>query len=59
MHLTTKSLEDPESGEVWWGGAGSWGHPCSCEDGQRKYGMWYSQRVDEEEDKIWTVKMTK
>jgi hypothetical protein len=26
------------------------------EKGRRRYGMWNSQRVDQEGDKIWTVK---
>jgi hypothetical protein len=29
------------------------------EDGQRRYGMWNSQRMDQERDKIWSVKKKK
>ena len=48
MHLTIKRLEASVSVEVWWGG------DIGDEGGEE---VWYvSQRVDQEEDKIWSVK---
>jgi len=32
------------------------GRSDEVEDVRRRYGMWNSQRADQEEDKIWTVK---
>ena len=52
MHLTLKRLEAPGSLVVRWGGG--WKHPCK--DREKRYGMWNSQRVDQEWDKIWTEK---
>jgi hypothetical protein len=57
MHLTLKKLEIPGSGKVWWGRRKGLGRPYG--DGVGKYGMWNSQRVDQEEDKIWNVKKQK
>jgi hypothetical protein len=53
MYLSLKRLEAPGSGEVWWGGSRGWGHPLGDGGG---YGMWNSQRADQEGDKDWTVK---
>jgi hypothetical protein len=55
MHLTLKRLEDPGSGEVWWGGSRGWRHPHGYREG-RRYGMWNSQRIDWEGDQIWILK---
>ena len=33
-----------------------WGHPLGDGD-ERSYGMWNSQRMDQECDKVWTVKL--
>lgn len=33
-----------------------WGHPCGDGGGVRRYGMWNSQWVDQEGDKISSVK---
>jgi hypothetical protein len=48
IHLSLKRMEAPWSGEVWWGRDGGWA-------GGRN-GMWNSQRVDQEGNKIWSVK---
>jgi len=56
MDLTLKRLEAPGSLEVWLG-RGGWGHPLG--DRGWGYGMWNSQRVDWEGDKIWSVKKKK
>jgi hypothetical protein len=51
MHLILKRLEAPGSLEVWLCGVSRMG------DGdkgvERRYGMWNSQRVDWEGNKIW------
>jgi hypothetical protein len=54
MHLTFERLGAPGSGEVWWNGVG--GGDVLLETGGRRYGIWNSQRVDQEEDEVWTVK---
>jgi hypothetical protein len=56
MHLTLKRLEAPGSEEVWCG-RGWGGGDILVEMGHGwRYGMWNSQRVDWEGDKIWVVK---
>jgi hypothetical protein len=60
MHLTFKRLDAPGSGEVNLGGrfvVGGRGHPYV--DGGRRCGMWNSQKVDLEGDKICIVKKKK
>jgi hypothetical protein len=52
MHLTLKKLEATGSIEVWWGEGWRWRHPCR--DEERRHGLWNSQRVDRDGDKIWT-----
>jgi hypothetical protein len=37
------------------GGLVGLGHPLG-DEGRRKCGMWNSQRVDRDGDKVWTVK---
>jgi hypothetical protein len=41
------------------GGVGGrrWRHPCGDRELQRRYGIWNSQRVVQEGDKIWSVKL--
>jgi hypothetical protein len=36
-----------------------WEHLLGYEEGHGRYGMWNSQRVDQEGDKDWTVKIIK
>jgi hypothetical protein len=55
MHLTLKRLEAQGSGEFWWYGGGRWGQPLG-DSKREKYGIEHSQRVDQERDKVWTVK---
>jgi hypothetical protein len=55
LHLALKRLEAPESLEVWWGGGCFGGGNILVEEG-RRYGMWNSQRVDQEGNKIWSIK---
>jgi hypothetical protein len=38
---------------VGWG----WGHPCGDRGVGRRYGMWKSQRVNQEGNKIWSKKL--
>jgi len=59
MHLTLKRLEAPGIEEVWWG-EGAWVVTSSwrCK-GRGEYGMWNSQKVYPEGDKVWTVKQIK
>jgi len=63
MHLTLKILEAPESLQVWCsrggGGVGtsSWRQGRVCAG--RRNGRWKSQRVDWEENKIWSIKKIK
>jgi hypothetical protein len=52
--LTLKRLEAPGSLEVLWGGW--WEHPCGDRGKGRRYGMWNSQRVEREGNKIWSLK---
>ena len=54
--MTLKRLEAPGSGEVWWGSDGGEEHPYRDWGQERRYEMWISQRVDQEWDKVWTVK---
>jgi hypothetical protein len=56
MHLTLKRLEFPENGEVWWFGGWEGGDILVETVWGRRYGMWNSQRVDQEGAKIWSVK---
>jgi hypothetical protein len=35
---------------------GGWGYPHGDRGAGRRYGMWNPQRVDQEENKIWSVK---
>lgn len=68
MCLDPKRLEAPGSQEVWWGaevGSSSWiwgrggeGQRVGWGRG-RRYGMWSSERTDQEEDKDRTVKSEK
>jgi hypothetical protein len=53
MHLTVQRHRVPGSGEVCWSG-GRWEHPLG--DGDRRFGMWNSLRMDGEWDKVWTEK---
>jgi hypothetical protein len=61
MHLTLHRLEASGSVEVCWSGVGRVRTSLWRWDGGRgrRYEMWNSQRVDQEEDKIWTVKKKK
>jgi hypothetical protein len=43
-------------GLVGWSGVGGWGHPTGDTGVGRRYGMWNSQRVGQEENKIWSLK---
>jgi hypothetical protein len=54
MHLILKKLEAPGSLKLWWGGwwVGTGGI-------RRRYVRGNSQRVDQEGDKIWSVKKKK
>jgi len=57
MHLTLKKLEAPGSREVWCHGVGMGTLWWRCRwVGGRSYGVWNSQRVNPEKDKVWTVK---
>jgi hypothetical protein len=43
-------------------GVGRWGHPLGDRVGLgwgRRYGMWNSQKLNQEEDKLWIVKKKK
>jgi hypothetical protein len=53
MHLTLKTWGPREWGCLvgWW-----WGHVLETREVGRRYGMWNSQRVDQNGDKVWTVK---
>jgi hypothetical protein len=54
MHLTFKRLKAPGNLEVWWGGSRGWRHL----HGDRGWegGMGNSQRMDQEGNKIWSLK---
>jgi hypothetical protein len=55
MHLILKRLEALGSREVWWvGDSGGLGHPRG--DMRRGHGIWNSQKVGQEGDKICIVK---
>jgi hypothetical protein len=54
MHLTLKGLVAPGSLNVRW--RGGWEHPCGDSVAGRRYGMWNTQRVNEDENKILNVK---
>jgi hypothetical protein len=54
MYLTLKRLEVPGSGVVWCGMVRGKVHPLG--DGWGRYGIWNSQKADQEGDKDWTVK---
>jgi hypothetical protein len=56
MHLTLKRLEAPSSIEVWWVGSRGQGDILLEMGLGKRYGMWNSQRVDQERNKIWSVK---
>jgi len=68
VHLTLKRLEVPGSWRFAGMGVGSGGRECRIVSGgggvflesgcwrRRKYGMWNSQKVNQEEHKVWTVK---
>lgn len=52
MYLTLMRLKAPVSEYMWWGGVGvGKEHPLG-DRGRRRYGMWSSQRVDLEGDKV-------
>jgi hypothetical protein len=54
MHLNLKRLEALRSLEVWWGGGGRWGHPhgdTGVWGTGRRYGVWNSRRVYQDENK--------
>jgi hypothetical protein len=55
MHLTLERPEAPRSREAWLGGVDA-GGGHSHRDRWRRYGTWNCQRVDQEGDKVWTVK---
>ena len=59
MDSVREDIPNPQ--ETWdlrvWGVLVGWGHTLG--DVEKTYGMWKSQRVDQEEDKIWTEKKLK
>jgi hypothetical protein len=55
MHLSLKRLEAPGSLEAWWCQGGG-GHILVEMDYMEELWDQNSQRVDWEEDKVWTVK---
>jgi hypothetical protein len=54
IHLTLKRLETPGSGEMQC--SKLQGGEILGESRGERYMMWQSQRVDQEGDKVWTVK---
>jgi hypothetical protein len=54
IHLTLNRLEAPERLAVRWDG--EWGHPRGDRWVGSRYGMWNSQRMDEE-NKIQSIKI--
>jgi hypothetical protein len=55
MHLTLKRVEAPWSGEVWLGGSWGEGGDILMENAEEVWDV-YSQQVDQQGDKLWTVK---